>query len=446
MHRTNSGSRKGSVASGAHRLISCVLAVVIGGCLFAPPEVARAAGLNGMAVVNASTLSIRAKASTSARVVKSLARGDVVKILSDSGLWCNVMTSGGQSGWCQSGYLVNHPSPVQPSNAAKLDWPSEDISLTTSFTVSQCMKDMSEIAVRFPGKARIETVGLSVMGNPIKAIVIGNPNAKVRILVQAAIHAREWINALLALRHVETALKAGELGASYKGTSVRRMLDQLEVWIIPEANPDGVRLCMEGLATVPATMPDLKSSLVAMNGGSTNFLRWKANGRGVDLNRNFGAGWRVDPNYTKPGPYYHSGPRAFSEPESIALRDLTIAKDFALTASYHSSGEMIYWYNPKGVNNKMNRYLAEQLSVFSGYTILSPSSQASGGGYRDWFVEEFGRPGLTIEVGSGYCPLPQANFYEYWQDNRFVLYELMWAAMPQNLGPYPRVNYRTIWR
>ncbi len=441
---------KRSVVLCAYRFIGCILAVVFAACLLTP-DVAKATGLRGMAVVNTSSLNIRASASSTARVVKTLSRGDVVKVASDAGPWCNVVTSGGQSGWCQSAYLANYPGSAAPSNTAKLDWPSEDISLSASFTVTQCMKDMDEIVARFPGKARLETIGLSLMGNPIKAIVIGNPDAKVRIMVQAAMHAREWLTALLALRHAETTLKAAELGATYKGTSIRKMLEQMEIWIIPEANPDGVRLCMEGLASVPASMPELKSSLLSMNGGSTSFIRWKANGRGVDLNRNFDAGWRVDPNYRKPGPYYYGGPRAFSEPESIALRDLTNAKDFALTVSYHSSGEVLYWYNHTGAGNKAGRYIAEQIRAANGYTVLSPSSQAPGGGYRDWFAQEYGRPGFTLEMGSGYCPLPQGNFYEYWQDNRFVLYELMWAAMPRNLATYPRVNYprvtyKTTWR
>ncbi len=438
--KRNHSTRTHGEASLIFRIMGCILAAAITGCLFTP-GVAKATGLRDMVVVNASSLNMRASASATARVVKSLSRGDVVRVASDAGAWCSVVTSGGQTGWCQSAYLANYPGTVAPSNAAMLEWPSEDISLSASFTVTQCMRDMNEIVTRYPGKARVETIGLSYMGNSIKAIVIGNPEAEVRILVQAAIHAREWLTSLMALRHAETALKAGELGASYKGSSVRKMLEQVEIWIIPEANPDGVRLCMEGLASVPASMSDLKTALVSMNGGSTSFIRWKANGRGVDLNRNFDAGWRVDPNYTKPGPYYYSGPRVFSEPESVALRDLTISEDFALTASYHSSGEMIYWYNPNGAGNKMNRFIAEQLRLLNGYSVLSPSSQASGGGYRDWFVESTGRPGFTIEVGSGYCPLPQSSFYEYWQDNRYMLYELMWAAMPRNVGKYARVTY-----
>jgi hypothetical protein len=211
----------------------------------------------------------------------------------------------------------------------------------------------------------------------------------------------------------------------------------------PDAGPEAwpVRRSSAGPPAgraVPASMPDLKASLKAMNGGSTVFTRWKANGRGVDLNSNFDSGWNIDPNYKKPGPYYYAGPHPFSEPESIALRDLTIAQDFALTISYHSSGEMLYWYNHTGAGNKQSRFIADQIRLLNGYSVLSASVQAPSGGYRDWFAEKFARPGITMEMGTGYCPLPQSQFYEYWQDNRFVLLEVMWAAAPRGLPPIAR--------
>lgn len=433
----NQGGSKRLASLMVFRSVGILVAVALIGLLLFPAT-ARATGLRGAVVVNASSLNLRQSASTSARVLKTLYRGDVVRVISDAGSWCKVSTSAGIIGWCQSGYFVNYSSSAKPSNNAMLDWPSEYISLTANFTVNQCWKDMGEIAAGNAGMARIEIIGTSLMGNPLKAIVIGNPDAQTKVFVQAAIHAREWLTALLALRQAEAALKAAKLGASYKGVSISRMLQNIEIWVVPEANPDGVRLCMEGLSSAPASM---QASLKSMNGGSTSFTRWKANGRGVDLNRNFSAGFWEDPNYRKPGPYYYGGPYPFSEPESVALRDLSLAKDFALSMSYHSSGEMTYWYNHTGAANKMNRYIAEQIKLLNGYSVLSPSSQSPGGGYRDWFAEKFRKPAFTLEVGRGYCPLPQSSFPEYWQDNRFVLYELLWASMPKGISKYERVTY-----
>jgi g-D-glutamyl-meso-diaminopimelate peptidase len=176
--------------------------------------------------------------------------------------------------------------------------------------------------------------------------------------------------------------------------------------------------------------------LKKMNNGSTNFYHWKANAHGVDLNRNFDASWKIDKKYPKPGMQNYSGPYPFSEPESAALRDLSAAKDFALTMSYHSSGKLIYWNDPAGGSNDLNLYIARELKSLNGYSVLPAYAQAPSGGYRDWFVQNYKRPGLTMEVGSGYCPLPLSRFPAIWKENRFVLLDLAWVVAPKSLTSY----------
>mgnify|MGYP000817358184 FL=1 len=39
-----------------------------------------------------------------------------------------------------------------------------------------------------------------------------------------------------------------------------------------------------------------------------------------------------------------------------------------------------------------------------------PDGIASYGGYKDWFIRAFKRPGFTIEVGLGENPLPIEDF------------------------------------
>jgi g-D-glutamyl-meso-diaminopimelate peptidase len=345
-----------------------------------------------------------------------------------------VTTPGGKVGWCLSRYLAKEADPgsFKPVSSSLLDWPSEYINLSLPFTYQRCMQDMNEIAAAYAGMARVETIGNSVMGNPIDAIVLGNPDADTRILIQASMHARESITSLLALRQAECMLKAASMDASYKGVRVSDLLDSVEIWVVPMANPDGVRLVYEGLSAVPSSMPGLK----AMNHGRTDFTHWKANADGVDLNKNFDANWKVDPKYSRPGMQNYAGPYAFSEPEAIALRDLTVSKDFALTMSYHSSGKLIYWYGPADGPNGLNRYIANELKSLTGYTVLPVSAQAPNGGYRDWYTGQYKRPGFTLEVGTGYCPLPLSSFSGIWKDNRYVLLDLAWIVAPKSLSSY----------
>jgi protein MpaA len=58
----------------------------------------------------------------------------------------------------------------------------------------------------------------------------------------------------------------------------------------------------------------------------------RQNARGVDLNRNFATGWR---RTGPPGSRYYAGPKAFSAPESKAVRDLVLKLRPSLTLWYH---------------------------------------------------------------------------------------------------------------
>ena len=42
-------------------------------------------------------------------------------------------------------------------------------------------------------------------------------------------------------------------------------------------------------------------------------------------------------------------------------------------------------------------------------------------GYKDWFIQQFNRPGYTIEVGIGENPLPLSQFEEIYRDNMGIL-------------------------
>ena len=46
---------------------------------------------------------------------------------------------------------------------------------------------------------------------------------------------------------------------------------------------------------------------------------------------------------------------------------------------------------------------------------------ASHGGLKDWFIQETGRPGFTLEVGRGQNPLPIEQLPEIWRKLRETL-------------------------
>ena len=71
----------------------------------------------------------------------------------------------------------------------------------------------------------------------------------------------------------------------------------------------------------------------------------------------------------------------------------------------HSQGEVIYWSYGDSTPPRAKK-MAEIMATTSGYALDTPIGLASGGGFKDWFITEFNRPGFTVELGRGNNPLP----------------------------------------
>lgn len=94
--------------------------------------------------------------------------------------------------------------------------------------------------------------------------------------------------------------------------------------------------------------------------------------------------------------------------------------NFRLILAYHSQGEVIYWqfqnYNPPGA-----LFIGRQFASVSGYSLESTPYNSSFAGYKDWFIQNYNRPGYTIEVGLGTNPLPLTQFSKIYKDNLVIL-------------------------
>ena len=76
----------------------------------------------------------------------------------------------------------------------------------------------------------------------------------------------------------------------------------------------------------------------------------------------------------------------------------------------HSQGEEIYWqYGDKTPPHSL--LIAQTMASVSGYRVAHPTGLASHGGFKDWFIHEFHRPGFTIEIGRGENPLPISDLF-----------------------------------
>lgn len=279
-----------------------------------------------------------------------------------------------------------------------------------------------ELAKKYPF-LRTEEVGQSFFGRPIRALIIGNGERKV--IYSAAHHANEWITALVLLKFAEDLAEAIQNNARIYGILAKNIASAATIYLIPMVNPDGVNLVVG--ASPQGSLPYDTARALADNYPDIPFPSgWKANINGVDLNLQYPAGWLLAreikflQGFTRPGPRDYVGRFPLSQPESRALADFTERLDPTLVLAYHSQGEVIYWqfrdYHVPGAEA-----LAKEFARLSGYALEDTPYESSFAGYKDWFIQQFRRPGFTIEVGQGENPLPLDQFDKIYADNLGIL-------------------------
>lgn len=246
-------------------------------------------------------------------------------------------------------------------------------------------------------------IGRSCAGRDIPALRLGR--SAEYVLIAAAFHGSEYITETVLLRFVVMLCEALKGDTALAGFNARRSLFGRGVILVPCVNPDGCEIVLHGAAGAGA----LAANVARLCSGK--FDGWNANLRGVDINHNFSAGWQELSDLEKrsgitgPAPTRFGGWRPESEPETLALTELCRTRKIRHAVALHSQGEVIYWTYGDKIPRR-SRKMAEILSTSSGYALSEPEGLAVGGGFKDWFISEFDRPGFTVEMGLGKNPLP----------------------------------------
>ena len=115
------------------------------------------------------------------------------------------------------------------------------------------------------------------------------------------------------------------------------------------------------------------------------------------------------------------GEYPFSEPESKALKNFTEEINPDYTVSYHTKGEEIYWQFNQ-LNEVRDFNIANQISKETKYKLLYEDKPNVGSGYKDWFIENYQKPSLTIEVSPyvGERKVPIENYRKIFEENKNV--------------------------
>lgn len=177
---------------------------------------------------------------------------------------------------------------------------------------TECVEaEIAKLTADFSGRARSETIGRGAhKGLAITALRLGDPAAPTLVLV-GCIH-------------------AGESGPELILPALRKLLERAK-----EGSALAQALTRVGVFAVPVLNPDERDRLLS---GHPTYLRTSP--QGIDLNRNFPAGWdEVSPSYgttsAEPGSWTYRGAFPLSAVEARALHDALAGVRVAAVLSYH---------------------------------------------------------------------------------------------------------------
>ncbi|MGY1692023.1 M14 family metallopeptidase [Geodermatophilus sp. SYSU D01105] len=293
-----------------------------------------------------------------------------------------------------------------------------DATATGYHTAASLEQDMRRLAEEHQEIAELHEIGRSVEGRPLWALRIGERRGSTRkVAFLGCHHAREWISVEVPYRLAEHLLE------NSSSDPVQDWLQRGEVWVAPMVNPDGHEF------------------------SRTDFRLWRKNRRrnrdgsvGVDPNRNYGYMWGtldVSTSSHVPSDETYVGPRAFSEPEVRAVRDLVARQLFSGVLTYHSYSQLILYpwgYTSEPIEDEADlgehRDLAQDMEQLirkvhgRTYTAQQASElYPTAGDTTDWTYGEYDAVSVTVELRpasaqEGGFILPASQIQPCWEENR----------------------------
>jgi hypothetical protein len=257
---------------------------------------------------------------------------------------------------------------------------------------------MQSFATLHPALCQLDTIGISIYGKLVLALKISD-NADIdedepETFFSSTIHGDETGGFVMMLHLADYLIK------NYSTDSrVKNLVDNLEIWINPLANPDGT-----------------------YHTGNTISSPIRDNANGYDLNRNF-----PDPET----------PNTEKQKETIDMMKFLREHKFVLSANFHSGEEVVNypwdrWSFLHADNDwfySISRKYADTVHLNSvvGYMTFMENGVTNGydwykinGGRQDFVTWELQGREVTIELDDSYVT-PAANLTSLWQYNRYSL-------------------------
>lgn len=199
-------------------------------------------------------------------------------------------------------------SEIQPAKGFRIASDLPGVRQWDSYpTYQQYLQLMSSYAEQYPGLCVLDTIGTTIYGKLVLAVKISKNAAleedEPEVFYSSSIHGDEPAGFILMLRLIDYLL------TNYQtNTQIRNLMDNLEIWINPLANPDGMYRTGNILGPLIST-------------------RFNANG--YDLNRNF------------PDPLSPYNSKNVRQKETMDMMKFLAEHRFVLSANFHTGEEVV---------------------------------------------------------------------------------------------------------
>jgi hypothetical protein len=262
-------------------------------------------------------------------------------------------------------------------------------------TYSQYDSIMQSFSTLYPSLCRLDTIGTSINGKLVLALKISVNAAvdedKPEVFYTSTMHGDETGGFILMLHLADYLLKNYNVNER-----VTNLVDNLEIWINPLANPDGT-----------------------YGTGNTITSPTRYNANGYDLNRNF------------PDPFT---PNTLKQKETLDMIKFMRKHKFVLSANFHSGSEVVNYPWDRWISkfhaddswfNSISRAYADTAHLYAGpeYMNFLDNGVTRGalwyivyGGRQDFMTWELHGREVTIELDNQFVtPAPQLTLL--WQNN-----------------------------
>ncbi len=264
---------------------------------------------------------------------------------------------------------------------------------------------MNNFAANYPGICTLVNAGISVQGRDLLLVRISDNvlvnEAEPQFLYTSTMHGDETTGYVLMLRLIDSLL------TSY-GTDPRitNMIDNSEIWINPNANPDG--------------------TYHGGNGSVYGATRYNANG--YDLNRNF------------PDPVNGTHPN--EQQETAIMKNLAEQNNFVLCANFHGGTEVVNYPWDTWTNGSPHfiSHPDETWYQFISHLYADTCQTNSPAGYMDGYDDGITNGGTWYIVHGG-----RQDYMNYFMRSREVTIEISDTKLPpaNQLPAYWEYNKRS---